>query len=188
MVINYPPLGEVPPHPSLLVQGPDLLLLLLSCSPQEGPAWKKALFKPVFPEGDDALHQSQPSQLSPVVGDRKLWGEGHTGRMEVAGMEQSGKERAGISVPAKPASLSWGAARALLLSCHQQGVPEAGDITAEEMTSRGGQQSPVPGDGCRSIPAILMQMGEAGAGRGSPEKSDVSAELFLYRIFFQRLQ
>lgn len=43
----------------------------------------------------------------------------------------------------------------------------------------------MPGDGCRSIPAILMQMGEAGTGRGSPEKSDVSAELFLYRIFFK---
>lgn len=28
-VTKYPSLGEVPPHPSLLVQGPDLLLLLL---------------------------------------------------------------------------------------------------------------------------------------------------------------
>lgn len=72
VVINYPLSGKSLP------KGPDLLLLLSSRSSQEDPAWKKALFKPLFPEGDDALHQSQSSELSPVVGSWKFWwGETH---------------------------------------------------------------------------------------------------------------
>lgn len=150
MVINYPSLGEVPPRPSLLVQGPDLLLLLLSRSPQEAPAWKKALFKPVFPEGDDALHQSQPSRSSPVVRGRKVWG-GHTGRVEVAGTGWDGAVWEGKSrdlCASQPCIPVLGNCQSLAA---QPGSSPAisnvplGPVTsrrAGEMTSRGGQQQP----------------------------------------------
>lgn len=46
----------------------------------------------------------------------------------------------------------------------------------------------MPGDGFRNIAAVFMQMSPVVKkewGEESTEKTDVSAELFLYRIFFK---
>lgn len=135
--MNYPSLGEVPPRPSLLVQSPDLLLLLLSRSPQEAPAWKKSLFKPVFPEGDDALHQSQPSQVIPRGGGQESLGGTHReggGGWDGLGWSSLGRKEPGsLCQPALhpcPGELPEPRCPARLLSCHQQCAPGAGDITA----------------------------------------------------------
>lgn len=110
VVINYPPLGEVPPHPSLLVQGPDLLLLLLSC--------KKIPFNPVFPEGDDA---HSPPSCPLRWGARKFVGRDTQGGC--------GRQRAGISVPAKPGDPQS-------LAAHLGPSPASSKVSPGPVTSR----------------------------------------------------
>lgn len=130
VVINYPLLGEVPP------------ILLFSCRALTSPCSfcpalpRKALtakrfFLNQYFQKVTMLCTSHSPHSCPL-----RWGAGKfVGRDAQGGC---GKQKAGISVPAKPGDLPEPCCPPRLLSCHRQGVPEAGDITAEEMTSREG--------------------------------------------------
>lgn len=57
-----------------------------------------------------------------------------------------------------------------------------------DLTGRTAAETEEPGDGFRNIAVIFMQMASVvkkEGGEESTEKTDVSAELFLYRIFFK---
>lgn len=149
VVINYSSLGEVPPRPSFLVQGPDLLLLF-------GPAlpWKslpgKKLFLNQYSQKVTMFCTSQSPHSHPCGGGQEIWGGGHTRRVEVAGKGWDGAAWEGKSrdfcacQPCIPVLGKCQSPAAQPSSSPAISTVSLRAVTshAEEMTSRAGQQEP----------------------------------------------
>lgn len=150
------------------------------------------------------LHQLQPSQLSPVVGGRKAPGGGKgrgwgvpgdglrwrgPGRKELVSMCQPAlhpclcpRELPGVTLPSLAPQPSSPDTRIVLLG------PITSSCRGNDLIKRTAAETETPGDGFGNITVIFMQMSSVvkkERGEESTEKTDVSAELFLYRIFFK---
>lgn len=107
------------------------------------------------------------------------------------GWEQPRKEGAGVpqcQLALHPCLRCEGAA--LTSSPASRNLPlglMASSHRGNDLIGRTAAETEMPGDGFRNIEVIYMQMSSAvkKAGEENAEKSDVSAELFLYRIFFK---